>query len=521
MEPPQLPDILMEEEELSEPSTPSKVVVVEPETPSKAPLDPETFAWTPNTIRAVAEAYIEDQEARRNGPTYLETLDAFTNFLTAYIHTLLYVRNLYPKTSFLHVRFHNTSAYQNRHPWVCQWINDALEAVREELFLGTVSRIGVAIFSYGNGKKNDSGGREGTGDVQIMERYMIDVSDFPIVHPDNLNTVVEWESSEEEASSPEDEIEDEEGMRTHRRRRENGAKESFFANNEDTEDEPEEEGEEEIEDGWIEDEEDVIESNEGMYDEAEEEHEESAAEHEEHEREPHVEGSLDKAAQEGDKVQEGAPHAQGEDGQPLQGEEDDRPRYDLNLQPSLAEQMRAALIALISRAASLKPLPPKCSYNICMELRDEADIDPPVEHPQHWIPVQPSMQKSGRQTVFEGEPLGRKYKRKRGEDLENMRYTPIRTVETGAFRFETWIEEGPAKFRPVVSSQESKVKFGPVTSSDEQETPKAKPVPKQQPALKEPMKSSETPKPKGILKNKDTPVKAKVSFSSSGDTIIK
>jgi mitotic spindle assembly checkpoint protein MAD2B len=53
------------------------------------------------------------------GAIYIETLNAFKNFLTAYIHTLLYLRSLYPRTLFVHSRFHNASAYQLRHPLVC------------------------------------------------------------------------------------------------------------------------------------------------------------------------------------------------------------------------------------------------------------------------------------------------------------------------------------------------------------------------------------------------------------------
>jgi mitotic spindle assembly checkpoint protein MAD2B len=34
-----------------------------------------------------------------------------------------------------------------------------------------------------------------------------------------------------------------------------------------------------------------------------------------------------------------------------------------------------------------------------------------------------------------------------GKDLGGIRFTPIRTVEAGTFRFETWVEEGRAKLR--------------------------------------------------------------------------
>lgn len=46
--------------------------------------------------------------------------------------------------------------------------------------------------------------------------------------------------------------------------------------------------------------------------------------------------------------------------------------------------------------------------------------------------------------------------RVRGEDVEGLRFTPIRTVEVGTFRFETWIEEWPAKFQALVQLQRFK-----------------------------------------------------------------
>lgn len=306
------------------------------------------------------------------GATYTETFDAFTNFLTAYVHTLLYLRTLYPRTSFVHSRFHNTSAYQSRHPLVCEWIRDAIDAVRSELLAGTVSRIAIVIFSYGSGSKNSSGESggstsTGTGDVKILERFMLDVSAFPVVDKDDRNAVLEWMSSRPSSrtssrpaspSSHEAEDEHERGDRTPRRNRSES-------------------------------------------------------------REP--------------------------------------PPFDIGVDTDLSEQMRAALISLTTRCAQLSPLPEKCSFNISMELKDEADVDPPLGHPQAWIPVQPSLQKTGRRNDkrarVEDESEGgstqeskEQDKRNMGEDLGGVRITPIRTVEAGTFRFETWVEEGRAKF---------------------------------------------------------------------------
>jgi mitotic spindle assembly checkpoint protein MAD2B len=280
-------------------------------------------------------------------PTYLRTLSAFTQFLTAYTHTLLYLRTLYPRTSFVHSRFHNTPVYQSRHPEVCEWIRDAITAVRHVLLSGTVSRLAIVVYSY------DPDGKA-AGSAKIMERYMLDVSAFPVVEKDQLSAEIEWDEADNEE---EDEDEDDE------------------------DDEEEEEEEEDEEDEEKEDDE--------------------------------------------------------------EGVEEKQKAPDTDIDVDLSEQFRAAFVALTSRCAQLAPLPPHCSFNISMELKDEGDADPPMAHPQSWIPIQPSLQKTGRKDAdADKSAVGRQ----EGEDLGGAKTTPIRTVEAGVFRFETWIEEGRAKF---------------------------------------------------------------------------
>ena len=58
---------------------------------------------------------------------------AFCEFLTVSIHLLLYERNIYPRTSFKAVRKYNHAVRQSRHPKVCEWIRDAVEAVKIEM----------------------------------------------------------------------------------------------------------------------------------------------------------------------------------------------------------------------------------------------------------------------------------------------------------------------------------------------------------------------------------------------------
>lgn len=70
-------------------------------------------------------------------PPVLDTFQAvvaeFSEFLTVAIHTILYERDIYPRTSFLSARKYNYSVRQNRHPEVCKWIQDAVAAVEVEM----------------------------------------------------------------------------------------------------------------------------------------------------------------------------------------------------------------------------------------------------------------------------------------------------------------------------------------------------------------------------------------------------
>ena len=65
--------------------------------------------------------------------TYQALVSTFSEFLTVAVHTILYERNIYPRTSFLKARKYNYPVRQNRHPKVCKWIQDAVTAVEVEM----------------------------------------------------------------------------------------------------------------------------------------------------------------------------------------------------------------------------------------------------------------------------------------------------------------------------------------------------------------------------------------------------
>ncbi|OTB06263.1 hypothetical protein M426DRAFT_319004 [Hypoxylon sp. CI-4A] len=105
----------------------------------------------------------DDQQAIPFGQA-TQILNSFTQFLTICIHNILYYRSIYPQQTFLTSRAYNLPVHQSRHPKVCSWIRDAVDAVKAQLVLGAVERIAVVIY---DGKAN------------VMERWMFDVAGFP------------------------------------------------------------------------------------------------------------------------------------------------------------------------------------------------------------------------------------------------------------------------------------------------------------------------------------------------------
>lgn len=89
-----------------------------------------------------------------------------TDFLTVAIHTILYTRELYPADTFLTSRAYNLPVHQNRHPKVCDWINESIKSLAPLISSNAVKRVVVVINSP---------------DLEVLERFLFDISRFPIV----------------------------------------------------------------------------------------------------------------------------------------------------------------------------------------------------------------------------------------------------------------------------------------------------------------------------------------------------
>lgn len=97
----------------------------------------------------------------------------------------------------------------------------------------------------------------------------------------------------------------------------------------------------------------------------------------------------------------------------------------------IEEQLRATVRKLAYCGSKLGELPEGCTFTVAVELKDKAD--PPIGHPQPWVPSDPNLQ------TGEGES------ERIGKDLGGVKSVPVRLVEAGEFVVEMWIEEGKAK----------------------------------------------------------------------------
>lgn len=61
------------------------------------------------------------------------------------IHTILYVRQVYPAEIFVRRKKYNTPVFQSRHPALNEYISGAIKAVADELVQGNVDKVIVVI----------------------------------------------------------------------------------------------------------------------------------------------------------------------------------------------------------------------------------------------------------------------------------------------------------------------------------------------------------------------------------------
>ncbi|KAM0253610.1 hypothetical protein ACHAQJ_007185 [Trichoderma viride] len=108
-------------------------------------------------------------------------------------------------------------------------------------------------------------------------------------------------------------------------------------------------------------------------------------------------------------------------------EEDDAVVETLNW-ADIHEALRGALQRLAYAAQGAEKLPEGCTFTLALELREEAE--PPIGHPQPWIPSEPHLQPPTKQKPFQG------------ESLKGNSTRPVRSVRADPLFFECWLEQG-------------------------------------------------------------------------------
>lgn len=94
-------------------------------------------------------------------------------FLEVSIHTILFVRRIYPTELFARRKKYDAPVYQSRHPDLNSYISGAVKAVGEELVRGTVQRVVVVIRDRDN---------------VALERFVFNFSGLPAIPKD-----AEWQ----------------------------------------------------------------------------------------------------------------------------------------------------------------------------------------------------------------------------------------------------------------------------------------------------------------------------------------
>ncbi|PCH33994.1 mitotic spindle checkpoint HORMA domain-containing protein [Wolfiporia cocos MD-104 SS10] len=105
-----------------------------------------------------------------------QTVQGIAEFIEVAIHTILYVRQIYPVDLFVRRKKYNTPVFQSRHPALNEYISGAVGALAEELATGSVDKIAVVV-------KNQ--------DDVALERFIFAVQNMINVDPYNKDISVE------------------------------------------------------------------------------------------------------------------------------------------------------------------------------------------------------------------------------------------------------------------------------------------------------------------------------------------
>ncbi|CAK5280603.1 unnamed protein product [Mycena citricolor] len=108
--------------------------------------------------------------------TFNQTILSITEFIEVAIHTILYVRQIYPADLFVRRKKYDTPVYQSRHPALNEYISGAVKSIRDQLLAGNVEKVVVVIKDK---------------EEVALERFMFSVEQMVEIESFNKDTSVE------------------------------------------------------------------------------------------------------------------------------------------------------------------------------------------------------------------------------------------------------------------------------------------------------------------------------------------
>ncbi|KAJ7786521.1 DNA-binding protein [Mycena metata] len=108
--------------------------------------------------------------------TFNQAVRGITEFIEVAIHTIIYVRQIYPADLFIRRKKYDTPVFQSRHPALNDYISGAVKAIGEQLLTGNVEKIVVAIKDK---------------EEVALERFIFSIDNMIQVEGFNTNTSVE------------------------------------------------------------------------------------------------------------------------------------------------------------------------------------------------------------------------------------------------------------------------------------------------------------------------------------------
>ncbi|KAF9225435.1 DNA-binding protein [Gyrodon lividus] len=108
--------------------------------------------------------------------TFNQTVKGIAEFIEVAIHTILYVRQIYPPDLFVRRKKYDTPVFQSRHPALNEYISGAVKAVTDELVLGNVDKVAVVIKDK---------------DQAALERFVFSINNMIEVESYNKDTSVQ------------------------------------------------------------------------------------------------------------------------------------------------------------------------------------------------------------------------------------------------------------------------------------------------------------------------------------------